>query len=381
MVCRGPVGGGGREPVLLVHGTFVTAAETFGWSYLPDLAARGYRVCTVDLPNRSLDDIQIAAESVVVAVHRLARESGRKVDVISHSQGVLEARWAVRWWPSVQGQVDDLVSLAGPNQGTSVSALPVSSVACRSCVQMAPGSAFLRALNAGDQSPGPVSYTAVYSTLVDELITPNATAARIDGASNIELQALCPGRIVDHVSILADAVAHALVLDALDHPGPATVDRFNRSLCLQATYVGLPGVQSGLGALLTAPRLPTLNGVLVSEPPLRPYAQPAPPAPASSMSPPSWSPLRPSSTAALARTSTSARGSLDPPPAGAAMAHAGVSASVTSDLRVQAASASRRGRGAPLVLLALGLVLAAGATGGVAARRFLLRSPGASKRH
>ena len=274
MVCRGPADGGGKEPVLLVHGTFTTAAENFGWNYLPELAARGYRVCTVDLPNRSIDDIQVAAESVVVAVHRMARESGRKVDVVGHSQGVLQARWALRWWPSVRAEVDDLVSLAGPNQGTTVAANPlVPLLGCASCIQMAPGSAFLTTLNAGDQTPGKVSYTAVYSTLVDELITPNATAARIDGASNLELQALCPARVVTHVSIVADAVAYALVVDALGRPGPATAARFNRATCLSATFVGLPGTLGGVQTLLSPPPVPVAGTVPVTEPPLRPYAR------------------------------------------------------------------------------------------------------------
>lgn len=274
MTCRGPVGGGGREPVLLVHGSFVIGAENYGWNYLPELAARGYRVCTVDLPNRSLDDIQVAAESVVVAVRRLARESGRRVDVLGHSQGALQARWAVKWWPSVQAQVDDLVTLAGPNQGTTVAATPTSSLSgCPACLQMAPGSAFIRALNRGDQTPGAVSYTSIYSTLVDELVTPNATAPLIAGAANLRLQALCPARVVTHVSIVADAAAHALVVDALGRSGPATAARFSRASCLQTTFVGLPGTVGGLQVLLTPPppfapaRIPT------AEPPLKPYAR------------------------------------------------------------------------------------------------------------
>lgn len=273
MACRGPVGGGGREPVLLVHGSFVTGAENYGWNYLPELAARGYRVCTVDLPNRSLDDIQVAAETVVVAVHRLARESGRKVDVLGHSQGALQARWAVKWWPSVQAQVDDLVTLAGPNRGTTVAASPLIALSgCRACVQMAPGSAFIAAINRGDPSPGDVSYTSIYSTLVDELITPNATAPLIEGASNLHLQALCAARPVTHVSIVADAAAFSLVVDALGQPGPAAAARFNRATCLQTTFVGLPGIAGGLQVLLSPPPPPVLGGIPTTEPPLQPYA-------------------------------------------------------------------------------------------------------------
>ena len=48
---------------------------------------------------------------------------------------------------------------------------------------------------------------SIYSTLVDELITPNATAPLIDGASNLHLQALCAARPVTHVSIVAQSGA------------------------------------------------------------------------------------------------------------------------------------------------------------------------------
>src|SRR5262245_57587961 len=54
-----------RQPVLLVHGTFTHGQENYGWNYLPELAARGFDACYVDLPNRSLDDIQLSSEYVV----------------------------------------------------------------------------------------------------------------------------------------------------------------------------------------------------------------------------------------------------------------------------------------------------------------------------
>ncbi len=374
MTCRGPVDGGDREPVLLVHGTFVTAGENYGWNYLPELAARGYRVCTVELPNRSLDDIQVAAESVVVGVHRLARETGRKVDVLAHSQGVLEARWAVKWWPSVQGQVDDLVSLAGPNQGTTVAANPLTPLTgCAACLQMAPGSAFVTALNAGDQTPGKVSYTSIYSTLVDELITPNATAARIQGASNLELQAICPGRVVTHVSIVADAAAYALALDAFGRPGPATAARFDRSACLRTTFVGAPGLVGGLGVLLTFHTVPVLGAIPTAEPPLKPYARPAPtrsatstavraPAPAPAAQSPAVSAAsRPAGGASAAASATPGSAQL--------AAAAGAPAPATLPAEATALTRTSGAPGPVLPLVAALALVAAGAAGGITARR------------
>src|SRR5688572_16832032 len=54
-----------REPVLLVHGTFATDDENYGWNYLPPLTTAGFDICSVQLPNRSLDDIQVSSEYVV----------------------------------------------------------------------------------------------------------------------------------------------------------------------------------------------------------------------------------------------------------------------------------------------------------------------------
>jgi hypothetical protein len=365
--------------VLLVHGTFVNGSETFGWNYLPELAARGYRVCTVDLPNRSMSDIQVAAESVVVAVHRLARESGRKVDVIGHSQGALQVRWATRWWPSVQAEVDDVVTLAGPNQGTTVAALPGTRLGgCPACLQMAPGSAFLAALNAGDQTPGPVSYTSIYSTFVDELITPNATAARIEGASNLQLQALCPGRPVTHVTILVDAVAATLVLDALGRPGPATAARFNPAACRLVGSIGLPGTMGGLQVLLSPHPVPVVGTMPAVEPALKPYARP-PVAERVAASPAAST----ATTSSPASTATTARPAVQPVASRALTTHAvsaapvraGMPATATGLAPSRVASSEPVGAGAVRVLAVLALVLTMGAVGGVAARRARIRVP------
>jgi len=370
MTCRGPADGGNREPVLLVHGTSMTGLQAFGWNYLPELAARGYRVCTVDLPDRSLADIQVSAEYVVVAVHRLARESGRKVDILAHSQGALEARWAVRWWPSVQADVDDVVSLAGPNQGTTAALgglMPATG--CPACTQMTPGSAFLTALNSGNQTPGPVSSTSIYSTLVDQLITPNASAARIESAANIELQAVCPARVVTHGSIIVDAAAFALVTDAFSNSGPAAASRFNRATCSNTTFVALPPTLS-LGILLQPITMPATAPIPTAEPPLKPYTRPAA-APSKTATTPVTRTVTPTAAGTTARPITVTFPNT--PPAGSAPAPTASSrpASATptqpeppAGLSVQPAKATRStGRSVPGPFAGLILVLLAGAAG------------------
>ena len=243
LACPGPFDDAAHEPVLLVHGTFVNGRINWSWGYIPALESLGFDVCTVDLPNNGLDDVQVASEVVVHAVRRIAEMSGEKVDVLGVSQGGIEPRWAVKWWPDVQASVDDLVMLATPNHGSY--SKPRWPMQCfPSCWQMARGSNFLAALNRTDETPGAVSYTSIY-TLFDELVSPIPdTTSALAGASNILIQDVCPGRPVDHLFISGDAVAYALALDAFTHPGPADPARFDPTTCQQ---IGMPGNDPSAG--------------------------------------------------------------------------------------------------------------------------------------
>lgn len=269
-----------HEPVLLVHGTGLTPEESFGWNYLRVLPARGFDTCAVTMPNRTLGDIQVSAEYVVHAVREIRRATGRRVDVVGHSQGGLELRWAVKWWPDVQAKVDDLVMLGTPNHGTNIADV-VGALGCTgSCLQMQTGSKFLRALNDGDETPGAVSYTSIY-TLVDELVQPAwpppSATARVAGGTNVAVQSLCPGRPVEHLGLLADAVAHEVVMDALIHAGgPVPARFFTATDCLDTVFEGADPVQLapiGLEELLDG-NPPPEPGITPTEPPLAPYARP-----------------------------------------------------------------------------------------------------------
>jgi triacylglycerol lipase len=263
-----------KPPVLLVHGTFTHGQEQFNWNYKPLLIERGFDVCTVTYPDRGLGDQQISAEYIVHALRRIRAESGRKVAMIGHSQGALMPRWAIRWWPSARDAVEDFVLLAGPNHGTVVAFTdnPLSDLAGNllglpaAFYQFARGSQFIAALNAGDETPGDIDYTNVYTLFDDELVqpaTPEPTAALEFGqdnpkVANILLQDLCPLLIADHLTIgLTDRATFELALDAITHPGPADVER------------------AGGAALCNAlPPLPAPGLNLVrEEPPLKPYAQ------------------------------------------------------------------------------------------------------------
>jgi triacylglycerol lipase len=263
--CRGDVDGSGRaQPVLLVHGTGVTREQNWGWGYWPALGRAGFEVCWLALPDKSYGDIQVSAEYVARAVELMARWSGDKVDIVGHSQGGLTPRWAIKYFPS-GAFVDDYVGFASPNHGTVAADAGTARRECfEACWQMRRDSDFITALNAGDETPGPISYTSIY-TQNDELVRPIETAALL-GARNVRLQDVCAGRPVDHLLIAGDAVTWHLAIDALTHPGPADPDRLPGLTCLK---LALPG------ATFDWPR--SVEGadthITDREPALQPYAR------------------------------------------------------------------------------------------------------------
>jgi triacylglycerol lipase len=264
--CTTAIDGGGRaEPVLLVHGTGVTPEQNWGWSYRPALRKAGFEVCWVTLPGAAFEDIQMSAEYAARAIEVMNERTGERVDVIGHSQGGLSLRWAIRWFPA-GALVDDYVGFASPNHGTQTVISAARAGKCfEACWQMRPGSAFISALNRGDETPGDVSYTSIY-TINDEAIRP-VESSMLAGAANVVIQDVCPGRPVEHLLLAGDAVTWELALDALTHPGPADAARISRFACFK---LGLPGATLSWperGADTADVRYPS------REPPLRPYAR------------------------------------------------------------------------------------------------------------
>lgn len=288
-----------KPAVLLVHGTFTAGQEQYEWNYIPLLSARGYDVCAVTYPDRGLGDQQISAEYVVNALRRMHARTGHKVDMIGHSQGATMPRWAIKWWPSARDAVDDFILQAGPNHGTAIGApatleqqlglgtLPVG-ILPAAFYQFAPASMFVAALNAGDETPGSIDYSTIY-TLTDELVEPAVPVptAALDWqqnnphVSNVLIQDVCPLQITDHVTIgTTDAVAFALALDAITHDGPADPQRAGGSaLCTNIPIILDPAIASaGANTLVTilqsdiAAGVPDLH-LSNTEPPLKPYAQ------------------------------------------------------------------------------------------------------------
>lgn len=245
--------GADRDAILLVHGTFTWGEEQFGWSWLPELDARGYDWCVVTYPDRGFGDMQVSAEYVAHAATTMHDLTGRAVDMAGHSQGGLMPRWALKYWPSVNAIVDDFVMLASPNHGTAVAGSGAPTFQMPEAFwQMQQGSAFVTTLNDGDESPGDVSYTSIY-TATDELVQPSygpdATAmlAQADNVTNLLIQDACP-RVVDHLTIgTTDRAAFALTLAAFEQDGPLDIGALDLAdLCKPAPDEAAP-LYDGLG--------------------------------------------------------------------------------------------------------------------------------------
>lgn len=209
-------------PVVLVHGTFEGAADN--WSTVsPQLKSAGYCVFALEYGNRATGDIAASAgqlERFVDAV--LGATGARKVSLVGHSQGGMMPRHYIKFLGGGT-KVDDLVGLAPSNHGTTnPGAFVTGATVCEACDQQRAGSAFLQQLNAGDETPGRVSYTSV-ETRYDEVVTPYTSAFLAGGGNtaNILLQDACPAEVIEHHEIPNSQLAIRWTLQALGRPGPA----------------------------------------------------------------------------------------------------------------------------------------------------------------
>jgi triacylglycerol lipase len=239
-----------RGVILLVHGTGETKEETWSWSYEPALRADGYATCAVQLPDHGLGDLGAAAQYVVVAIRKAARLAGRPIAVVGHSQGGALPVWAVKFWPNLATRVTDVVSLAGPFNGTRLANELCTPGQCAPLAwELRQGANHVAALR-NAPLPSGVDVSSL-STQYDEIVRPQPSASQLDGASKVMLQDVCAEDPSEHGIILGDPVAYALTLDALTHDGPAEPARLPADTCEQTfipngdaagSYVFLQGV-------------------------------------------------------------------------------------------------------------------------------------------
>ncbi len=192
----------GKRPILFVHGYNSSASA---WdTMVANFKAAGY--VDAELHRWSYNYRQsnaTTAEEIRSRVDAILTQTGwDKVDIVTHSMGGLSSRYYLK---NLGGdtKVDDWVSLGGPNHGTDTARF-CGDVSCK---EMRIGSAFLAALNSGDESPGAPSYATWWSPC-DSVINPDSSVS-IVGASNT--QTAC----ISHSALRTDVGVFGQVRDAV----------------------------------------------------------------------------------------------------------------------------------------------------------------------
>jgi pimeloyl-ACP methyl ester carboxylesterase len=209
-------------PVVLVHGTFGSAASAFT-SLSPAIRAAGYCVFALDYGNHATGPMERSARELAAFVNGvLAATRAARVLFVGHSQGGLMPRYYLRFLGGA-ARTAGLVGLAPSNHGTVNPFTPVAGLFCEACEQQFAGSDFLVHLNAGRDVEAGVRYTVI-STIFDEVVVPYSSqflAGPASQVTDVTLQHRCPVDLSEHLRITSDPVARQWVLNALARGGLA----------------------------------------------------------------------------------------------------------------------------------------------------------------
>lgn len=173
-----------RQPIVLVHGLGGSAAD---WApVLARLKADGWvdRELFAGSYSPIPSNTGIAGQIRNEVDSVLAVTGWDKVDLITFSMGSLSSRYYLKNLGGT-AKVDAWVSIAGPNHGTQTASQCAQAAPC---AESLPGSAFLTALNAGDETPGDVRYATWWSPC-DQTIVPQQSTI-LSGATNTQTACL-----------------------------------------------------------------------------------------------------------------------------------------------------------------------------------------------
>ncbi len=197
-----PVDAAAPLPVVLVHG--FNGSPTGFITMAARLRERKHTVVIAKLPgNDNVVNAKVIADIV-------AARGWTKVAIVGHSMGGLSSRQYIRF-DGGRKVATVYVSLGTPQRGLPVACLlqPTNGG------QMCPDSAFLRKLNAGDETPGTTRWTSIYST-TDGLV-PTSASRLVDGACDVRVTG------PSHAQLLTDPAVFRIVLGAIDgKPCPGT---------------------------------------------------------------------------------------------------------------------------------------------------------------
>jgi triacylglycerol lipase len=154
------------DPILLVHG-FQGDPSTWA-DMIANFAAVGRTAVAIDL---SSEDNIVNAKAIEAYI---ATKGWKRVDIVAQSMGGLSARQYIKFLDS--SLVDTYVSLGTPQYGIYAACLLPSWYGG----QMCPSSSFLRSLNRGDDTPGKVYWTTIFSA-TDGIVP--TSSSRLDGGA------------------------------------------------------------------------------------------------------------------------------------------------------------------------------------------------------
>jgi hypothetical protein len=246
LVCTGDLNRSKHQPILLVPGTTVTPTEDFSWNWERALTDLNWPFCTIELPDSSMGNIEVAGEYVVYAIRTMYSRAHEKINIIGHSQGGMVPRWAFRFWPDTRHMVDHDIGLSASNHGT-LDAIPLCAAGCAPAIwQQTTTANFIKALNSRTETFSGINYTEIY-TNTDEVVVPNfgpeASSALHGGGgkiTNIAIQKVCPLDVSEHLGVgTYDNTAYQIAMEALTHKGSGDPSLVPKSVCLDPL---MPGV-------------------------------------------------------------------------------------------------------------------------------------------
>ena len=189
-----------HDPILFVHGYGGSSAnwETMKQRFLDDgwqsVELYSYNYSFVSSNATTAAEIRDQVDDII------SKTGATKVDIIAHSMGSISTRYYLKNLGG-SAKVDAWVSLAGPNHGTD--AVENENCGFTPCREIVPGSAFLLALNGGDETPG-LSRYGTWRSPCDTTINPDESVI-LAGATNTLTACIA------HFNFLLDATVYQQV--------------------------------------------------------------------------------------------------------------------------------------------------------------------------
>jgi hypothetical protein len=210
-------------PVLLVPG-YGGGTSALDW-LAGRIRATGRTAIVLHLPGTGTGSLVTDAALLNVAVSQALAAGAPSVDVIGYSAGgVVALIWARH--DDGAAKARRVITLGSPFHGTVLASDAQAFIpgACPiACQQLVPNSRLLTSLAAGNPTGLP-RWLSLWTT--DDTTVKPPDSARLAGAINVPVQALCPAALINHSELPTNPLVAAIVLGEigsgpLRYPSPA----------------------------------------------------------------------------------------------------------------------------------------------------------------